>query len=106
MVLGVRGEPVGGQRVGDGVHGGAQRTLAVAGRHLSGQGAAVLLADPLGHALCGTGAEQLQGLLQQEDQQVVASGQQIECGVVADGPEPLRGPAGPVAGRRSMVTST
>ena len=107
LVLGVGGEPVRGQGVGDGVHGGAQRPLAVAGRHLSGQGAAVLLADPLGHALGGHRAEQLERLLQQQDQQVVAAGQQVEGRVVADRP----GSASRAARRRgrparSMVTST
>ena len=98
LVLGVGGEPVGGQGVGDGVHGRPQRPLAVAGRHLPGELASVLLADPLGHALGGQGSEHLERLLEQEDQQVVPTGQQIEGGVVADGPEALGRPAGPAAG--------
>ncbi len=98
LVLGVGGEPVGGQGVGDGVHGRAQRPLPVARRHLAGQRPPVLLADPLGHALGGQGSEHLEGLLEQQHQQVVASGQQVEGGIVADGPEPLGRPAGAVAG--------
>ena len=93
LVLGVGREPVGGQGVGDGVHGGAQRALAVPGRHLPGQGTAVLLAHPLGHALGGQRSEQLERLLEQEDQQVVAASEQVEGRVVADGPEPLGGPS-------------
>ena len=89
---------MGRQGVGDGVHGGAQGPLAVAGGHLPGQGAAVLLADPFGHALGRHRPEQLERLLQQEDQQIVAAGQQVEGGVVADGPESLRRASGAVAG--------
>ena len=41
-ILGVGGEPVGGEGVGDGMHGRPQRTLAVTGGHLSGQRAEVV----------------------------------------------------------------
>ena len=88
---------MGGQRVGDGVHGGAERSLTVTGRHLAGQGAAVLLAHPFGHAFGSHRSEELERLLQQQDQQVVAAGKEVEGRVVADGPEALGGTAGPVA---------
>ena len=77
-VLGVGGEAVGGEGVGDGVHGGAHRALSFARLHALGEDASVVLADPFGHALGFDGAEELEGLGQQRHEQVVEVGDEVE----------------------------
>ena len=79
-VLGVGGEAVGGEGVGDGVHGGAHRPLSLARLHAVGQHAAVVLADALGHPLGLDRAEQLERLGQQGHEEVVAVGDEVEVG--------------------------
>ena len=72
VLLGVGGEAVGGERVGDRVQRGAERALAV-GRagHRRGHRAAVLDADLLGHRLGLVGRQQRERPAEQRDEQVV-----------------------------------
>src|SRR5580692_2671453 len=68
----------------DAVHGGAKGALPVARGHVAGQGPPVVLAHPFGHVLGRFRPEQVQGLLEQQYEQVVTTSEQVECGVVAD----------------------
>lgn len=77
-VFGVGGETVGGESIGDGMHGAAKGTLAFARFHPLGQHTSVFLADTFGHALGLDGSEELQGLHEKRHQQVVEVGDEIE----------------------------
>jgi hypothetical protein len=69
--LGVRREPVSREGVGDRLHRSAHRALRVAGRHLLGERAAVVLADQLGHAFGLDRVDHREGAGEQPDHQIV-----------------------------------
>jgi len=100
-VLGVRREPVGGEGVGDGVHGGAHRALSFAGLHAVGEHPPVVLSQPLGHALGLDGTEQFEGFGEQCHDQVVAVVGEVQGGIApraVRGPVPLRRASRPCGG--------
>ena len=94
-VLGVRGEAVGRQCLGDDVHGGAHRALSLPRGHARGERATVLLADLRGHLLRLLGPEPLHGFAEQPHQEVVAPLHQPERQLLLDAEEALGRTAGP-----------
>ncbi len=100
-VLGVRGEPVGGQRVGHHVHGRPDGPLPFGRRHLGGQGEPVLLADVRRHLLGLLQAQPLHGFGQEPHEEVVPSLHEPDRQLLFDAEELFGGPsgAGCLAGR-------
>ncbi len=94
LVLSVSGEAVCCEGVGNGMHGRPQRALALSRGHLASQGPAVVLADSLGHGFGSLWAQEVECFLEEEDEQVISAGEEVERGVVADDPEPLGRAAG------------
>ena len=103
VVLGVGGEPVGGEGVGDGVQGGAERALPSPGAIARGQ-AARPYSMPTSSAIASAsaGRHQRQRPPEQRDQQVVAAHGELEArgGVAGPGSASTGARRRPAAGRQ------
>ena len=103
--LGVRGEAVGGERVGDGGERGAHRPVALGGVHPRGERGAVLEADLVGERLGLLGSERVERAGEQAAEQVVVLEGERERRVERAGEVALRrsagarGPSPPSPGR-------
>ena len=94
VLLGVRGEPVRGERVGDRADRGAHRTVAGVRVHPGGERSAVLVADVVGEAGGLVGPERVERTGEQPGEHVVVLEGQRERGVELDRAVALRRPAG------------
>ena len=99
--LGVRGEAVRGQRVGDRRERGLHRTVALAGFHACRDATAVLVADLLGDRVRFVDRQPFERTREQRAEQVVAAGREREVRVVgaSRGSASTAGPAALVARR-------
>src|SRR5579863_5356473 len=71
VILGVGGESVRGERVGDGRHGGAHRALRISGSHLRCELASVLFANLLCQSVRRHRAEGVEGSNEQVDDEII-----------------------------------
>ena len=79
--LGVRGEPVRGERVGDRRERRLHRAVTLAGLHARRERAAVLVADLLGERVRLVGRQAFERAGEQRAEQVVVAGREREMGV-------------------------
>ena len=93
LALGVGGEAVRGQGVGDRVERGAERPLPSLTGHREGHGAAVLDADLLGHLLRLVGRQQGQRAPEQGEHDIVGADRYVERHLGRRGSVVLRRPA-------------
>ena len=105
MRLGVRGEPVRGERVGDRRERRLHRTVTLAGFHARRDRAAVLVADLFGEVVRFVDREPLEGAGEQRAEEVVAPGREREVRVVLRRLVALRRPARPTRARTSSTST-